>query len=62
MSTDLDELSETRRVVVTNSAGVSEGLEDDVGLQDLVLNPLGSRRRHRAQILKDKLGRFRLSR
>ena len=34
---DLDELPESGRVVVAHSLGVAEGLQDRVGVQDLLL-------------------------
>jgi len=60
---NFDELSESRRVVVSDGLGVSEGFENRVGLKDLVLefsNTTGSSS-DVSEVLNDLLGVLSLS-
>ena len=59
-SKNLDELSKTRRVVVADGLGVSKRFEDDVGFENLLLDPLRGAGAHGAKILQDELGRLSL--
>mmetsp|Transcript_5900 Transcript_5900/g.17761 ORF Transcript_5900/g.17761 Transcript_5900/m.17761 type:complete len:204 (-) Transcript_5900:553-1164(-) len=65
---DLHVLSEPGRVVVPHRLGVSKGLQDRVGLQDLLLHRLLPAllllrvTPHEGQVVHDQLARLRLSR
>jgi len=63
---DLDELSETRRVVVSQGLGVTERLEDGVGLEHLLLELAGAAgaggtTSDRSEVLDDLLRVLRLT-